>query len=328
MIQDDNKHPIDAVITWVDSSDVVWQNKINQFLEKKIDWNNKKDSTRYNSINEIDIAILSIIKYAKFIKNIYLVTDNQQPDNFEQLQQKAKENNVNLELIDHKIIFRDYKEYLPTFNSQSIETLLYKIPNLLEHFIYFNDDMFLINKTKPSDFFIDGFPVLRGKWVEYNENILFKRMFTSKNENNKVTHRKAKETGSKLVGFKKNYTFYHTPYPLRKSTFENYFNKNEDILIRNIHNKFRDLEQYVPQSLINHLEIKNKTWVEESKISLMYFQSYNFFKFIFKFKKLESRGDFLFMCLQSLELAPKKTLKYLLTWIDKKLETNFNETVN
>jgi len=29
---------IDAVITWVDSSDVVWQNQINQYLEKKNSW--------------------------------------------------------------------------------------------------------------------------------------------------------------------------------------------------------------------------------------------------------------------------------------------------
>jgi hypothetical protein len=28
--------PVDAVITWVDSTDVVWQNNINKYLENKL----------------------------------------------------------------------------------------------------------------------------------------------------------------------------------------------------------------------------------------------------------------------------------------------------
>ena len=35
-----------------------------------------------------------------------------------------------------------------------------------------------------------------------------------------------------------------------------------------------------------------------------------------------------FVCFQSLELAPKKTLNLILNWIDKKLETNFIDTIN
>lgn len=326
-MQGDKDIIIDAVITWVNSSDEVWQQKINKYLQQKIDWDNKKASTRYNSLNEIEITITSIIKNATFIKNIYLVTDNQKPLRFNQLVSLANKFGVNLILINHNIIFKGFEEYLPTFNSQTIETLLYRIPNLSECFLYFNDDMFLVNKTKITDFFIDGKPVLRGKWVKYNEDVLLKKTFYTKKKKNKISHRKAKETGSKLIGFKKNYTFYHTPYPLRKSTFDNYFKQNKDVLISNIKHRFRHIDQFVPQSLINHIEIKNGTWIQESKISLLYFQSYNFFKFIIKLKKLENRGDYLFMCLQSLELAPKKTLKLILNWIDKKLNTNFIDTI-
>ncbi len=70
--------PVDAVITWVDSIDVVWQNNINNYLENKIDWNNNKTISAYQSINEIEITIISIIKNAKFIKNIYLQIINSQ----------------------------------------------------------------------------------------------------------------------------------------------------------------------------------------------------------------------------------------------------------
>jgi len=48
----------------------------------------------------------------------------------------------------------------PHFNSISIETLVYQIPDLAEHFIYFNDDFFLIKETKQSDFLIKSIQLL------------------------------------------------------------------------------------------------------------------------------------------------------------------------
>ncbi len=71
-----------------------------------------------------------------------MVTDNQIPKNFLKLKDKASERGVNLELVDHKVLFRGYEEYLPVFNSQTIETVLHRVPNLAEYFVYFNDDFF------------------------------------------------------------------------------------------------------------------------------------------------------------------------------------------
>lgn len=50
-------------------------------------------------------------------------------------------------------------KYLPTFNSNPIELNLHRIPGLNEHFIYFNDDIFLARPCAPTDFFINGKPV-------------------------------------------------------------------------------------------------------------------------------------------------------------------------
>lgn len=323
-------YPIDAVLTWVDSSDVVWRKKINNYLPKKIDWKNKKASTRYNSVNEIEIAIVSIIKNASYIRNIFLVTDNQIPNNFEKLKKLALKYSINLSIVDHRVIFKGYEEFLPTFNSQSIETLLYRIPDLAEHFIYLNDDMFIIRETKPNDFFKEGKPVLRGKWVNYNEDVFVKKIFTNWRKKNKVTHRRAKEMGSKLVGFNKNFTFYHVPYPMRKSTFEKYFNENKNILISNIKHKFRDLEQFVPQSLINHIEIKNNYCFLDNNVSLIYFQTFRkFSKIKLRLKRMEKKynNKALFMCLQSLELADKDSLRLLMNYLDVQLDSNFSETL-
>ncbi len=53
--------------------------------------------------------------------------------------------------MDHREIIE--QEYLPTFNSHVIEANLHKIPNLSEHFIYFNDDVFVAKPLQKSHFF-------------------------------------------------------------------------------------------------------------------------------------------------------------------------------
>lgn len=314
---------IDVVILWVDSSDLVWRSKINQYLEKKIDWDNKEESTRYNSINEIEISITSVIKNASFVRNIFLITDNQKPKRFDELKELAEENEINLKLIDHKDVFIGYEKYLPTFNNRGIEALMYKIEGLSDHFLYLNDDFFIINKTKPEDFFIDGKPVLRGSWLKYDKDRLSKKIFPNKNKDLSA-HRYRKEHSAKILGFKKYYNFHHTPYPLRKKTIQKFFDENPDLLEENLKHKFRHKNQFLLQCLINHVEIKNKTCILKKDLSLFYTHKYGWSKILKRVYKADRKDNkTLFMCLQSLETVSKPKLKYLLKWIDKKLNSNF-----
>ena len=55
-------------------------------------------------------------------------------------------------MVTHREIFRD-RAALPTFNSHAIESQLHHIPGLAEHFIYFNDDVFLGRQVRPELFF-------------------------------------------------------------------------------------------------------------------------------------------------------------------------------
>lgn len=324
---------IDAVITWVDSSDEVWRNKINQYLDKKIDWSNKKESTRYNSINEVEITILSILKFAVFIKNIYVVTDNQQPHNFLELKQKAKDQGVNLELVDHTIIFKDYEHYLPTFNSCSIISMLYRIPNLSDNFVIFNDDTFLMRETKKEDFFIDDKPVIRGRWDSFYEDKFFRNLFLrvkgifKKNNPKKTGYKLAQQKSAKLLGFKKYVRRDHTPVSIKKSGLENYFAENPNFLENNIKYRFRDNTQFIISSLSNHIQIKNDDYILDRDFKLSYFQSYNKTSIRLKLLNFSIDKSKLFMCFQSLETAEKTTQKYILKWIDKKLDSNFASKV-
>lgn len=303
----DNNSIIDAVFTWVDGNEPLHKIKMQNYIGNKKSINSKAIKMRFGQINEIEFSVKSIRKYAKFVRNIFIVTDNQTP---EFLKESTKEFS-NVFIVDHKTIFEGYEQYLPTFNSRSIETLLYRIPNLSEHFIYLNDDMMLINETKSSDFFIDGFPVLRGKWSE-------KSITKKKKSKDTLLHRRGKELASKLIGFDKIFNIHHTPYPMRKSTFETYFYNNKSILIENIKYKFRDINQFVPQVLANHIELKDKTCIEEKSIAIVYIQSYSLFKVIKKFIRASFDKNRLFMCLQSLDQCPKWKLIFIKNWLHKK----------
>lgn len=306
-------HPIDAVILWVDGNDEKHKEKIKPYIKDKKSIQSKKFRTRFDQVNEIKFTIDSILKFAPYVRNIFIVTDDQTPGflDKEGMQNTYKK----VSIVDHSVIFSGNEQFLPTFNCRPIETCIYKIPNLAEHFVYFNDDFFLINETNPKDFFKNGLPVLRGKWLKFDKDIFYKKFRKAK-----TGHKIIQQKAAQLVGFKKYYNFKHTPHPLRKSTFENYFKLNQDVYIENIKHKLRNKNQFAPQGLANHLEIKNKTCILKDDLQLMYFRSYKKPLFWYKFK-LNKRGkDKLFLGLQSLDLCPPTILTYILNWLDKRLK--------
>ncbi|TYA53879.1 Stealth CR1 domain-containing protein [Formosa maritima] len=307
-----NSHPIDAVILWVDGNDEAHFNKILSYIKDTEKLKSKKFKTRYKQVNEIEYTVKSILKFAPYIRNIFIVTDNQTPKFL--TENKSKDIYKNVSIVDHGVIFEGHEEFLPIFNCRPIETSIYKIPNLAEHFIYLNDDFFIINETKPSDFFKDGLPVLRGKWLKFDKDILYKKF-----KKPKTGHKSIQQNAAKLVGFNKYYNFKHTPHPLRKSTFENYFKENKDVFINNIKYRFRDTSQFTPQGLANHLEIKNNSCVLKDDLQLMYFRSYKKPLLWYKIKLNIQSKQKLFLGMQSLDLCPPKILSYLLNWLEKRV---------
>lgn len=309
------EHPIDAVILWVDGNDENHREKMLPFLENKDSALSKKFRTRFDQTNEIEFTINSILKFAPYIDNIYIITDKQTPQFLNKKQPEDKYSRVSI--IDHSVIFDGYEQFLPTFNCRPIETSLYKIPNLAEHFVYFNDDFFLINETNPDDFFRNGFPVLRGKWLKFDEDIFFNKF-----QKPKTGHKSIQQNAAKIVGFSKYFNFKHTPHPLRRSTFENFFKNNEPVFIENIKHRFRTTSQFTPQGLANHLEIQNKTCVLKKELQLLYFRSYKKPLMWYKFKLNARNKGKLFLAMQSLDQCPQSILGYLMEWLEKRMNLN------
>lgn len=142
---------IDAVIIWVDGSDPEWlQQKAQYENPNKHAMDSDSSIERFRDWSNLQYVFRGIETFAPWLRNIYFITWGHIP----------KWLNVNcdrLKIVKHQ----DYipSKYLPTFNSHTIEHNLFRIEELSEHFVYFNDDMFLISNTKETDYFIDGLPV-------------------------------------------------------------------------------------------------------------------------------------------------------------------------
>tara|TARA_Y100001970_G_scaffold45807_1_gene57590 strand:+ start:217 stop:1218 length:1002 start_codon:yes stop_codon:yes gene_type:complete len=149
-----NNNKIDIVYTWVNGNDPNWLNKKESFINQNPNiLENKRVNSKERFFNndELKFSLRSVQKYAKWINNIYIITDNQKPEWLNLAHPKIK-------LIDHREIFDE--EYLPCFNSSAIETSLHKIKELSNYFLFFNDDLFLGRETSMGDFFKDNSPKL------------------------------------------------------------------------------------------------------------------------------------------------------------------------
>lgn len=134
---------IDLVITWVDGTDPAWRRKRNHYAPSAHAARKANVEGRFRDHGELRYLLRSIERFWPFSGNIYLVTDQQFPAYLHA--------DRGLICIDHQQILAP--QYLPTFASPAIESALHTIPGLAEHFVVFNDDIFLTRPVTVADFF-------------------------------------------------------------------------------------------------------------------------------------------------------------------------------
>ena len=136
---------IDLVYLWVDGNDPVWLTKKNEFLpaDRQVD-PQVAGECRYVENDELRYSLRSVEKYAPWIRRVYIVTDDQTPAWLDT-------SNPRVRVVSHREIMP--AEILPVFSSTVIEWFLPYIPDLAEHFLYANDDMFFNRPLEVSDFY-------------------------------------------------------------------------------------------------------------------------------------------------------------------------------
>lgn len=236
---------IDVVITWVDGNDPVLAAKRNSYLPNKAIAQNDDiaGATRYIQRGEIHWCIASINKFMPWVRRIFIVTDGQDP--------KVK-STIPVKIVDHKVIFRGHEQYLPTFNSLSIEAMMWRIPGLSEHFIYFNDDFLVCKPVSPDMFFPQEEYI---KCHAHKSSLLWTktRYFFKRLTGHacKVNYVQQMMDAADIVGGSRSFIrLSHTPYPLLRSTLQQFYESHTDLLTQNIRNPFRSIEHFRSDELV------------------------------------------------------------------------------
>lgn len=140
------ENEIDFVILWVDGNDPDWKKEKARYTPGQ---QTDTRPQRYRDWDTLRYWFRGVEKFTPWVHRIFFVTWGHLPPWLNREHSK-------LRIVKHT----DYMdpEYLPTFNSQPLELNLHKIADLSEHFVYFNDDMFLIDYLNKTDFFKNGKP--------------------------------------------------------------------------------------------------------------------------------------------------------------------------
>ena len=141
---------IDFVILWVDSNDEAWQKKRNFYLQKENKAQLDVSPNRYRDWDNLKYWFRGVSKFAPWVRKIHFVTDGQIPLWLDL-------NNEKIHIVNHSDFISN--DFLPLFNSSAIEVGMQNIKELSNCFVYFNDDMFLIQPVEPEYYFKDGLPI-------------------------------------------------------------------------------------------------------------------------------------------------------------------------
>lgn len=264
---------IDFVITWVDGSDEEWLAKKKAYEglrteetkaggrvketgnAKRADM--EKPDVRYRDWGLLRYLFRGIERYAPWVHHIFLVTDRQLPEW------------LNTEHPKVSVVYHEEfipSEYLPTFNSHTIELNLHRIPGLSEQFVYFNDDTFLTNACRPEDFFQHGRPVdeavlngINGKDEEFAaiqfQNISYMNRYYSTSDCRKHLWKWLYPSYGQqmirtllLLPFERLQGIYnpHGPMPLLKSTCRKVWERDREVMEHTCRCRFRSGQNVSP----------------------------------------------------------------------------------
>ena len=140
---------IDFVITWVDNEDPQWQAAFHKWLPANTEGLDVGE-TRYRNWHLLRYWFRGVELFAPWVRTIHFVTNGQLPA-------WLNTEHPKLHIVKHSDILPS--DALPCFSSHPLELNMHRIERLAEHFVYFNDDIFLTTPTTPSDFFHGSLPV-------------------------------------------------------------------------------------------------------------------------------------------------------------------------
>lgn len=310
---------VDVVIAWVDGNDPELKQKRMQY-QANTQASDAVSDTRFASNHEIYYNIASILKYVPFCRHVYIVTDGQQPEWINDFVTEGICDAGKIRIVDHREIFAGYEQYLPTFNTRSIETMLWNIQGLSDYFFYLNDDFFFNALAQLDDILIDQKMVIYGHW---QSSLVLKAKLWYRQLLNQYfakpiqpKHMIAQMLGADMLGFKQFFEIHHYPHAVDRKILADYLLAYPAFLEKQIQYKFRSVEQINPISLMNHLKIKKNEVLLKPDLTIAYLKnesSLNHF--------LQSLSDehIKYGCIQSLDQLSDTAAKQIYAALNQKL---------
>ena len=255
---------IDIVMPWVNGTDREWQDLKAKYSDSVAPNNKGNSVNRYRDWDNLQYVFHSIETFMPWVRKVHFVTNGQRPG-------WLNEEYTKLNWVKHEDFVPS--QYRPTFSANPIELNLHRISGLSERFIFFNDDFFITQPTKKTDFFdLNGLPkdqsvLLRVPGATYddifghillndigliNQNFKrndvlkkhFFRLFSPKNGLLAPLLSATYLPTNHFPGF----MVPHMPQSYLKSVFEEVWQKESEILDATCKNKFRgitDVNQYI-----------------------------------------------------------------------------------
>lgn len=256
---------IDIIIPWVDGSDPVW---IRAKEECRIQYGAEEKSLsdiRFQSWDNLHYWFRAIDKFMPWVNKIFIVTWGHIPE-------FLNTNHPKIRIIKHE----DYipKEYLPTFNSNTIEMNYHRIKDLSENFIIFNDDFFPLQEIRETYYFMDNMicdeaveghitPVEVGaisnmaRYVQVNNMIIVNKYYKKREVQEKNWAKWYCNDYGELLERTKSLNYWydfagfrdpHMPSAMKKSVLSRLWEVEGEVLDRASSNHFRaytDVSQYL-----------------------------------------------------------------------------------
>lgn len=245
------EHQIDIVIPWVDGNDPDHRTRRYAAMggETALMADDTGGDTRFANMGELRWTLASINRFMPWVRKIYIVTDHQRPEAELAWVSDRIADPIAVEIVDHTTVFRGYEDLIPVFNCNSIETMIWRIPGLADHYIYFNDDTFAMAPMSPADWFDGESLVVHGHRMSRRWGAMLQRL-------RQLIH------GAGAQGFKTPMLMaaatlesdhfiyhYHCPLPQSRVLLERFYQLHPELLRQNASYKFRDPHQYNPQTL-------------------------------------------------------------------------------
>ncbi|MES2434434.1 MAG: Stealth CR1 domain-containing protein [Pseudomonadota bacterium] len=317
--------PIDAVLTWVDGEDPAHVAKRSTydpgFGAAGV------EATRFASRDEIRFSLSALLKFAPWLHQIHIVTDGQVPGVVQELWADPVMR-ARVKIVDHAVIYRGHEDLLPVFSSRSIETALYRIPDLAERFLYLNDDFFLIRPVQKTDFFDDTGPVLRGRWMSRAYGLvcwlqLLAGRLKGRGKDWRPSGFKAGQLNAARLAAPgwRFFSFGHTPHALRRSTLQRFQASHPGVIEANMAWRFRHGAQFNPTSLACQLELAAGTATIAASDNTVYFRADvdKPERVRAKIAEAEARDDALFICVNSLDQATTEVQADILGFLQRRI---------